>query len=528
MLSTTTSTVLAVLMLFAPFVSGCQPAAAPAAVVRSSALAIPQVDSGESPLTLLGHVAGPMISLAIQGDTAYLGHSFELDVVDISDPSRPRLLSSLPIPATEIVIDGNVAYVGGRQGLFALDIRVPASPILLSSLTYPATVAGVAVVAGIAAVIEGYSLHLLDAADSAQMHEVGSMVLPNQPESLTMLNGRAYVADHSGVRIVDASNPRQPVTLGVIETEASPSKLAFDGQDGYFVSSGHIYRFNITEPTVVAALNETAFSYWVRNLTIADGLAFLSAGSAGIRIWDISEHKGVDTFVIANNRALLLAGGTLFILELSQPAAPRQIGAVALAGVMTIHANLTYAYLVDGLGDLTVLDLADADHAKFVATYKMRGFTNTMAVQNGYAYLHQIDVGLVAMAIGVDGQLTRVGALPMLAEVPKIVAVTGYLLLAAGSDGLIVVDIADPTTPTVVGRYRDIDDARDIALDGDTAFVAAGKAGVRVLDISDPRSPTPMGSQPAADCASQVIVANGRLYVGDAYGGLFIFGIDAE
>lgn len=426
MSSTITSTMLAVLMLVAPFVGACQPAVAPAAVASSSVLAIPQVDSDESPLTLLGHFAGPMLSLAIQGDTAYLGHSFELNVVDISTPDQPRLLSSLPIPATQIVLDGNGAYVGGRKGFFVLDVRVPTSPILLSTLTYPTPVADVAVTAGYAALIEGDFLHIIDVSDLAQIHEVGAMVLPRQPESLTMLDERVYLTDYGGVRIVDIHNPRRPLLSGSIKTDAGPSKVTFDGQDGYFVSKGIIYRFSSAEPTKVVAINETAFSYWVRNLTIVDGLAFLSAGSAGLRIWDVSErNKAVEIgsyrtagLALANDAAqnklfLVDCDDGLLVIDVDDPTEPHVVGMLPILGALSNVAVADgFVYATSGFNSrLHLLDARDPTLANALIRHLTTQRVDAFAIANNRALLLADDT----LFIRVYSKLvTRCGILPAL------------------------------------------------------------------------------------------------------------------
>lgn len=99
----------------------------------------------------------------------------------------------------------------------------------------------------------------------------------------------------------------------------------------------------------------------------------------------------------------------------------------------------------------------------------------------------------------------------------------GYLLLAAGADGLKVVDIADPTQPVIVASRNDIPDVRDIALMGDSLFVAAGKAGLVVFDLHDLLNITPVAVYPVADCAQRVVAGNGKAAVVDTFGGLSVF-----
>ena len=70
--------------------------------------------------------------------------------------------------------------------------------------------------------------------------------------------------------------------------------------------------------------------------------------------------------------------------------------------------------------------------------------------------------------------------------------------------GLAIVDVTDPKTPALVGRAAIDGQARGLAIDGDHAFVAAGSAGLVVVDVSDLRAPKVKGARecPAARSAS--------------------------
>jgi len=66
-------------------------------------------------------------------------------------------------------------------------------------------------------------------------------------------------------------------------------------------------------------------------------------------------------------------------------------------------------------------------------------------------------------------------------------------LVAAGSEGLVLVDIERPEAPRVVAHVRGIRFAHDAVLVGKTAYVAVGNGGVLILDLEDPASPRTVG-----------------------------------
>ena len=91
---------------------------------------------------------------------------------------------------------------------------------------------------------------------------------------------------------------------------------------------------------------------------------------------------------------------------------------------------------------------------------------------------------------------------------------SGY---GAGANSLVVYDISDPTAPTYVTKFTDVNlsGARGLALSGDTLFVASTAGYVFALDVSDPTSPTETGSVTGTAIAGarDVRLVSNTLYV---------------
>ncbi|MBN1836354.1 MAG: hypothetical protein JW820_10925, partial [Spirochaetales bacterium] len=75
----------------------------------------------------------------------------------------------------------------------------------------------------------------------------------------------------------------------------------------------------------------------------------------------------------------------------------------------------------------------------------------------------------------------------------KRVRISGsYAYVAAGTDGILVVDIANPAAPAVV-RTVDTTDARDLDISGSYLYLADGSAGLRAFTLADPAFPAQVG-----------------------------------
>jgi len=101
--------IITTLLLVALLLSACQPihSLSPPALAQTAA---PQ------PLTLLGHIGGPTLTLAIQGQYAYVGFNAEFAIFDLADPVQPRRIGYLPLAVADLTVRDDYAYVVGRDG----------------------------------------------------------------------------------------------------------------------------------------------------------------------------------------------------------------------------------------------------------------------------------------------------------------------------------------------------------------------------------------------------------------------------
>lgn len=94
------------------------------------------------------------------------------------------------------------------------------------------------------------------------------------------------------------------------------------------------------------------------------------------------------------------------------------------------------------------------------------------------------------------------------------VAVQGnYAYVAAGSEGLRIVDISKPDQLVDLGAYEAPDAVVGVSIVGDYAYVAAGEAGLRVVDISNPVVPLEVGFYETTEIAQKVSVVDNRAYI---------------
>jgi hypothetical protein len=111
--------------------------------------------------------------------------------------------------------------------------------------------------------------------------------------------------------------------------------------------------------------------------------------------------------------------------------------------------------------------------------------------------------------------------------VNKVQVYGGYAFVAAGSSGLLVVDVSAPGSPSIAASVATLN-ALDIDLDaaGQYAYVANGAGGLVAFDISNPRSPVLAGSATWSGVnATALSVVPGYAYVLDSSGGTSIHAV---
>jgi hypothetical protein len=97
-----------------------------------------------------------------------------------------------------------------------------------------------------------------------------------------------------------------------------------------------------------------------------------------------------------------------------------------------------------------------------------------------------------------------------------------YAFVADGAAGLLIIDITNPTNPTLKGTYSTPSNATAVAVAGDLAFVADYDAGLLIIDITNPASPVLEDSYDTPGLAYDAVLAGGLAFVADDASGLQI------
>jgi hypothetical protein len=164
-------------------------------------------------------------------------------------------------------------------------------------------------------------------------------------------------------------------------------------------------------------------------------------------------------------------------------------GVLAGARHVTLAGRWAYIAVPNGIA---VVDLEDPLKPRLAAQVQVPG-ARASALQFRYLFVTGSE-GLQVVDVTIPDKARRVeGAVVPLADARKVYLARQYAYVAAGREGLAIVDIEKPEKPSLYMKFTadgKLDDARDVIV-GTTnasafAYVADGKNGLKVLQLTSP------------------------------------------
>lgn len=240
------------------------------------------------------------------------------------------------------------------------------------------------------------------------------------------------------------------------------------------------------------------FPDFVEDITVQGTLAYVAAGSGGLRVVDVSnparpvetgawESAGYAEGVALNGKTVYLAHGPygLCVIDVSNPARPVQIGtAYSTTYAFKVAVEGKYAYLASAGAGLSIADVSDPRRPVEVGSLATTGFAYGVAIAGDTAYV------------------------------------------ADGWEGLKIVNVADRAHPRLSAVYTTLGWALGVTVDGSTAYVADATRGLQLVDVSDPARPVMKDSvEMPGGLASRVAVDDHAAYVADRTSGMRIVSV---
>jgi hypothetical protein len=157
-----------------------------------------------------------------------------------------------------------------------------------------------------------------------------------------------------------------------------------------------------------------------------------------------------------------------------------------------------------------------AQHLPMVGDYRTGGYT---LVLDGDDACIGTTTGIEIVRIANPARLEKLSSVDTLSDSRCVVA-GRYAYVSSASDGLVVVDISNKTSPRVVGRHRGRARYSDVQVSGRYAYAVVSTGGLDVIDVGDPARLALAGAVSWAGTAGRVRLRGQTAYVSRGEGGV--------
>ncbi len=497
-------------------------------------LQIIDVTDHSAPLSVGGYdTPGYAYDVDVFGNYALVAdRSSGLQIIDITVPSAPVLAGNYqPLDAYQVRTVGNLAYVaGGDGGLFIIDLSVPSAPSFVGQ--YAANVGlGIDVVGNTAYLTtEHEGMLIIDVSTPSTPALLGSYTVPGFGFfDISVVGSTAYLVDNEYLRIVDVSSPTAPAQLGIYNSPLRASGVAVDGDFAY-VADHHsgMDIVDITDPS-------TPIEAWVldtedgRDVTVDGAYAYLADGAwGGLKIIDLG----------TNPKAMYLAGrysqtatplkvavsgdyayvATRFapdmsVVDISDPTAPEVVanwGATAYySDASDIAVSGNRAYIADN--PIQILDITNPLTPSLIGELDYC-CTDAIAVSGNYLYLAARQAGLVIVDISNPSVPSIVSTVDTKDYALDVVVIGNIAMVADRDSGVVIIDVSDPSAPSLLSRYQTPSAALSIAVEDSIAYIGTLLNGITALNVSDPALPAFVTNLPTNNWVCDMKIVGGVLY----------------
>jgi len=479
---------------------------------------------------------GSVRDVALDGTIAYLADAGGgVRVLDVSNPAAPVEIASLPPVqlgnVQALYLDGDRLYTAESSGgVSVIDVATPASPVRLGRVTGMSQVLDVVAAGDTAFAISnvGPGFHVIDASDPAA--PIVATSLGATGDVLRWITPTRLLA---GRRIIDVSDPPNPWI--VAENVTYPAGIG----DGFGVDTA-LRRYDLSDPMNPVRVNhQIADDGFYTGIAVDAELAWLIGTSVtGLALSDVSDAEptypqtgaipltglAVNRLRIVGTRLYAAVSGTgatgLYVFDVSDPAAPLQLGHFAAGDFTDVDVEGDVAYAVDpsdvddGVEGVYAIDVSNPALMGEIAFLPMES-PGRLAASGSRVYVSDDPPGATPSRMRVfDFSLPWAPAdLGWTAGVGGTeIEASGTRLYAVSSQWFRVYDATAPNAITQLGYYWSGGVKRGLAVDGTRAWVTSDQ--IELIDFSLPFAPTDVAhfDLPGTDFTNPVWVGS-RLHV---------------
>jgi hypothetical protein len=493
-------------------------------------------------------------SVRLEGQHVFAVTYAAFHAIDIADPSQPVVVAEVAssdgtsldsFAGLEYGYAYIRAWVDQRSVILVYDVAEPNTPTEVGRYVFSYESGGMEVTGGYAYVAEvgDGGLHIYDVADPDAIEEVGFVAIGGTSRRLDVVGGAAFLATQDKrVVAIDISEPSNPLAVSELPVRANAESV--DGLAGrlYVSTLGAdseeppattVEVFDISEPATAHLLGRSVLLgiHGIQRL-VPCGRHACGATGIGLAIIDTADPAtmyAIGNISWASPLRILIAGPTLYAVDrkagfwsadITDPAAPIWLNRLddteygPRDGVL--YGDSAYlTYELDDPG-LRVVDVGNSSNL------------TPMGWVEGYAWNLALS-GNALLATTVDGRfrtfsLAEAESPVELASIPlgdpfewfsfELQADGGRAYAPDEELGVLVVDVADPAAPRLVGAARSGLRVSSGQGEGDLLYLTARPTGLHVFDVAVPWDPVELSATEWPDLwLHKIVVDRGLAYI---------------
>ena len=212
----------------------------------------------------------------------------------------------------------------------------------------------------------------------------------------------------------------------------------------------------------------------------------------------------------------------LGLLDVSNPAAPALRGSLKTGGqAKNVAVFGTKAVVADHMTGIDYIDVSNPAKPASLGSFFLDGYARDVVAAGPLAYAVDAPAGLYVFDLSKPGPLDTVNS-QQSASAPGSIVVSDVstaqgpkVAVLVGTGGLQVYDVSNPAAaPVKAATYRTPGGRpQRVALNGTQVYVADGPAGLQVVDLSTPSMPRLVGTYKTDTPARDVAVAGSLVFV---------------
>lgn len=527
-----------------------------------------------------------LVDIAIVDAIAYVaewvrGGEFQmarLDVIDVSDPTRPASVGVAERMGVATAIEASVdaVFLANSNNVRVYDVSDPTSPVEVAVSASTMKAVDMDLVGSTLFVLHEWNalLTAFDVADPVNPEVISMVDLGmNSPSGLAVADGLAVaVSWRDGMTTVGVEDPSQPVVTGFLDVVGEPVGVSISGQRAAVAASGGglgiVDITNAAEPVQVGALDAPGSSDF---LTVAGDLAVLSTGwSGGARILDISDQSRpvalaklpVDPspgrVVVEGEYAYAMVGHTdervpgISLISIADPAHPTEVGfAPTIFSPVDLAVQWPYVFVLGseiGLSGFWVFDVRIPWTPVRVGTWDdlSANHPSSIEVAGDFAYVGKSSCPWAhpmchssIQAVNISNPSSPVEGGTAGAPSPRSPAFSDGFLYGMTANGLEIVDCRNPSAPELafletIDGPSPYQGGRSMALGDEKAFTTTYQpwnepfsARLHLFDVNVPAWPRKIGHYEIPGEGMDVGVSGEYIFVAGGDAGLYVYDVSA-